>query len=198
MNRRHFSIIAGTSFLSTASLAKALDAKSFEIQIKGGVRLIETWKGLQQRENLWQKQWLRIANIEYDVVRSESVLRPFVGTVRTMVISMFSVKHLDRSEAEAERLTEAVPSLPGGANAYTIEYDLKFEPTDRSWSFMSGKSRTSLQTMFGNQDWIDLRASDVDEGKGVHGLIVKAFATPPDAPKRKAPSVDKARGRAEA
>jgi hypothetical protein len=171
-------LVLSTLALPVWSEAKAVDPKSFEVQVKNGVRIINDWKYLKQdNEGLWQKQWLLIREIKYDVVKSESALRPFIGTLQALVVSMFSTKQQTRAEAEAGQIIEEAPRVPGGKNAYTLEYDLKFEPTATEWLFLEGKARTSLQLMVGRDDWTELSVEEMRDGGGMHGHIVRAFAT---------------------
>ncbi len=187
ISRRGILVLASAA-LPTWSAAQAIDPKSFEIQVKNGVRLVNDWKFLKQdNDGLWQKQWLLVGDIKYDVVKSESALRPLVGTLQVSVVSMFGVKQPTRAEAEAGHNIEDAPRVPGGKNAYTLEYDFKFEPSDAGWSFLEGKARTSLQLMLGRDDWIDLSAAEMRDGGGMHGHIVRAFATPVPLKKKPQP-----------
>lgn len=187
ISRREILVLASAA-LPTWSIAQSIDPKSFEIQIKNGVRLVNDWKFLKQdSDSLWQKQWLLVDDIKYDVVKSESALRPLVGTLQVSVVSMFGVKQPTRAEAEAEHKIEEAPRVPSGKNVYTLEYDLKFEPSDAGWSFLEGKARTSLLLMLGLHDWINLSATEMRDGGGMHGHIIRAFATPVPLKKKPQP-----------
>lgn len=188
MNRRDLFTLVSSALLPAFAVGKPSDPKSFEAQVKNGTGLLNKWISLKQGEDgLWQKQWLLVDSTKYDVVKSESALRPFVGTLRTTVLSMFTVNHASRSAAEADRTVEDAPDVPGGKNAYTLEYDLKFEPTDIGWLFLEGRARTSLQLMLGRDNWIELSASELREGGGMHGHIVRAFATAVPSTKNSSP-----------
>lgn len=196
MKRRELLALASWVALPSFAAETLPDPKSFEAQVKNGVRLLHEWTYLKQgMDGLWQKQWLLVDTTKYDVVKSESALRPLVGTLRTSVVSMFSGKHADRADAETDRTVENAPRVLGGKNAYTLEYDLKFEPTSTGWAFLEGKARTSMQLMLGQENWIELSASELREGRGMHGHVVRAFATPAplknsNPPKRAAPRRD--------
>lgn len=188
MKRRDFLALASGISLSSFAIAKLSDPKSFEGQVKNGVRVLHEWTHLKQgTDGLWQKQWLAVSSTKYDVVKSESALRPLIGTLQTTVMSMFSVKHADRSDAEVDRTVENAPGVPGGKNAYTLEYELKFEPTRTGWSFLEGRARTSMQLMLGRESWIELSVSELRQGGGMHGQVVRAFATTPPSLKKSQP-----------
>lgn len=188
MKRRDLLALASWIALPSLATAKLPDPKLFEGQVKNGVRVLHEWTHFKRgTDGLWQKQWLLVSSTKYDVVKSESALRPLIGTLQTTVVSMFGVKHADRSDAEVDRTVEDAPSVPGGKNAYTLEYELKFEPTRTGWSFLEGKARTSMQLMLGRESWVELSASDLRQAGGMHGHVVRAFAASPTSLKKSPP-----------
>jgi hypothetical protein len=111
-SRRDFLVLASAALPMLGS-AHAIGPKSFEIQVKNGVRLVNDWISLKQdNDDLWQKQSLLVNEIKYDVVKSESALRPLVGIIQVSVVSMFSVKQHTRAEAESEQNIEDTPRVP--------------------------------------------------------------------------------------
>ena len=59
--------------LPFVSKAQTTNPESFEIQVKNGRRLVNEWKHLtQDKEGLWQKNFLFVSNIKYDVVKTAS------------------------------------------------------------------------------------------------------------------------------
>ena len=178
ISRRTIFLMA-PAILPTWSQAQAVDPKTFEAQVNNGIRLINEWKFLKQGDDgLWQKQWLTLSDIKYDVIKSESALRPLVGTIQAKIISLFSARHPNRTQAELESFIEDAPDIPGGKKTNTLEKDIHIEQSKTSWIFFKGKARTSIQLMVGSYNWIDLPAAEMREKGGMHGHIVRAFATP--------------------
>ena len=167
--------------LPFVSKAQTTNPESFEIQVKNGRRLVNEWKHLtQDKEGLWQKNFLFVSNIKYDVVKTASALRPFIGILEVSVLKAAGTKHLTRIEAENEVEIEDAPRVPGGKNAFVLEYDLKFEPRSSGWQFLEGKSRTSLF----DDTWKNIPLELARSGEGVSGYIVRSFATPVSTQKK--------------
>lgn len=179
-------LFMAASALPLASKAQTIDPESFEIQVKNGVRLVNKWKHLtQDKEGLWQKHFLFVSNIKYDVIKTASALRPFIGTLEVSVLKAAGIKHLTRIDAENEAEIEDAPRVPGGKNAFVLEYDLKFEPRYSGWQFLEGKSRTSLF----DDTWEDIPLELARSGEGVSGYIVRSFATPVLTKKKNNPKI---------
>ena len=177
-------IFIAASALPLVSKAETTSPVSFEIQVKNGERLVNEWRHLtQDKEGLWQKNFLFVSNIKYDVIKTTSALRPFIGTLEVSVLKAASIKHLTRIEAENEVEIEDAPRVPGGKNAFVLEYDLKFESRSSGWQFLEGKSRTSLF----DDVWKDIPLELSRSGEGVSGYIIRSFATPASTKKKKNP-----------
>lgn len=177
-------IFIAASALPLVSKAETTSPESFEIQVKNGERLVNEWRHLtQDKEGLWQKNFLFVSNIKYDVIKTTSALRPFIGTLEVSVLKAASIKHLTRIEAENEVEIEDAPRVPGGKNAFVLEYDLKFESRSSGWQFLEGKSRTSLF----DDVWKDIPLELSRSGEGVSGYIIRSFATPASTKKKKNP-----------
>ncbi len=179
-------IFIAASALPLVSKAETTSPESFEIQVKNGERLVNEWRHLtQDKEGLWQKNFLFVNNIKYDVIKTTSALRPFIGTLEVSVLKAASIKHLTRIEAENEVEIEDAPRVPGGKNAFVLEYDLKFESRSSGWQFLEGKSRTSLF----DDVWKDIPLELSRSGEGVSGYIIRSFATPASTKKKKNPQM---------
>lgn len=179
-------LFMAASALPLAGKAQTIDPESFEIQVKNGERLVNEWKHLtQDKEGFWQKHFLFVSNIKYDVIKTASALRPFIGILEVSVLKAAGIKHLTRIDAENEVEIEDAPRVPGGKNAFVLEYDLKFEPRSSGWQLLEGKSRTSLF----DDTWKDIPLELARSGEGVSGHIVRSFATPVLTKKKNNPKI---------
>lgn len=180
MNRRN--LLSFVSFPFAASLcfrthAANLDPQSFETQMVNATTAINRWTALyQNKEGYWYKQWLYVSDQHVDAIRTQSVLRPLVGTLKTRVKVMFGVARETRETANMETVV-AEDTKTGRKNEYAIDYDLKFAPKGNSWVFFEGKSHTSMQNLMGDDSWVTLTAADLLEKSSMHTLIIGIFST---------------------
>lgn len=179
-------IFMAASALPVISEAQTIDPESFELQVNNGVRLVNEWKRISQdKEGLWQKNFLFVSEVKYDVIKSESVLRPFIGTLKASILKAAGVKHPDKIDAEKELAIEDAPNVPGGKNAYVLEYDLKFESRAGGWPFLEGRVRDSLT----GGGWSNIPVTLARSGEGVSGYVARSFATPVPRKRKTSPSV---------
>lgn len=179
MQRRSFSVFAGVlTGLSVLSAAAGplppLSPQSFEKQMTSGVASLNRWDGLyQNKEGLWYRQFMSVSRPVVDVIKSESALRPLVGTFKAQVKVMFGAPQMTQQEAKLETSSE---EYAGGLNEYTIDYDLKFVPKGKAWVFSEGTSYTSLQKRVGRTTPVALTPEDLSSNPSVHTQIVEMLS----------------------
>lgn len=183
MNRRHFATLAAAVAaiaFSPLSSAAGLSPQSFEAQMRRAIDALNARVDLTERNNgTWVRSWMKVSDVEIDVLKSDSALRPYVGTFKAEVTIMFGAERATRAEAAAETEVEAAPSVPSGKNQYSIKYDLKFAPKGSAWEFWQGKSITSLRAMMGDAAWFELTPANIQEKKSVHTIIIGVLSKPP-------------------
>lgn len=197
MKRRHILVFPACTVLPAAAKAVRSDPKAFEAMVLDSVRRLNDWKKvIQNKDGLWQKRRLEVSKPKYDVVRSESALRPLVGTLQMYVHSIGHVPNSDRSAAEQElAVAEGGPLGIDGKDWVTIEYQLQFEPRDAGWVFFAGKCLNSMTVKInqatGSADkWYELTPEEL-KATSVHAEVLRAFDPPPakrggPAPSRRA------------
>lgn len=181
MNRRN--LISSVSFPFAALLcfpihAANLEPQSFEAQMVSGTAEIDKLTALyQNKEGFWYKQWSSVLDQHVDVIRTQSSLRPLVGTLKTRVKVMFGAAREIRETAVMESVVEENLKT-GRKNEYTIDYDLKFAPKGNSWVFFEGKSHTSMQDLLGDDSWVILTSASLLEKSSVHTRIISILSAP--------------------
>lgn len=142
---------------------------------------INKWTALyQNKEGFWFKQWLSVSDLHVDAIRTQSALRPLVGTLKIRVKVMFGIAHENREMADMESAVEE-DTKRGRKNEYTIDYDLKFAPKGNSWVFFEGKSHTSMQNLLGDASWAVLTSADLLDKPSIHTRIIGLLSTPTKA-----------------
>ena len=184
MNRRNLLFFASlpiSASLCFPTQAANLDAQSFEAQIANATAVINNWTAFyQNKDGLWYKQWLSVSDQSVDAIRTQSALRPLVGTLKTRVKVMFGVARETREMADLESAVEE-DAKTGRKNEYAIDYDLKFVPKGNSWVFFEGKSHTSMQDLMGDDSWTVLTYAALHEKPSMHTRIIGIFSTPKKA-----------------
>lgn len=164
------------------------DPKAFEAQVQKGVAQINEWKRIsQQKDGQWQKRRLEVSQLKYDVIRTESALRPLIGTVRMYV---HSIGHLSRPDSESAAselaIADGTPLGVGGKDWVTTEYELQFEPSERGWVFFQGKALNSMSIKISEAvgqkaTWYELTPPD-STTETLHAIVLRAFEPPQAAP----------------
>lgn len=196
MKRRSVISAALCTVLSVKAKSPLVDPRGFETQVLSAIRQLNEWKRVSQREDgRWQKRRLDITNPTYDVVKSESALRPLIGTLRMYVHNIGHAIRDAREEAEQELGIESAGPLGiDGKDWITAEYELQFEPTERGWLFFHGRCVNSMTVQLsrmnpqgGGANWYELTRAELEK-KTMHAVVLLAFEPPARAKRDREPA----------
>jgi hypothetical protein len=156
-------------------------------------RLLDSLKRASNtKEGLWYKEWFSMFEPKLDVLRSESALRPLVGTLQVRIRVMQGALRDSKDAALAESVVGEALST-GSKNGYTVDYDLRFEPKGNAWMFLDGKSHTSVQDIIGDHSWATLTPGMLREHPNtIHSLIIEILSRsggPQKTPQKRAAQV---------
>lgn len=162
--------------------------KAFEVQVLSAIQMLNQWNVVTQKQDgRWQKRRLDVTTPKYDVVRSESALRPLTGTLRMYVHTIGHAVHNDRDSADQElALADGGPLGVDGKDWVTTEYDLQFEPSERGWMFFQGKCLNSMTIQLSraqgtSPQWYELTRTELEK-KTMHAVVLRAFEPSQYAP----------------
>lgn len=185
MKRRHLLVIPACAIVPAFAKTTQANPKAFETLVLESTRRLNDWKKVvQNKEGLWQKRRLEVSKPKYDVVRSESALRPLVGTLQMYVHSIGHLPNSDRDAAEQElAIADGGPLGIDGKDWVTIEYQLQFEPRDAGWIFFAGKCLNSMtvkinQATGAADKWYELTPEEL-KATSIHAEVLRAFDPPP-------------------
>lgn len=183
MNRRLLLLLFAVPCTPLGVFAQSLAPRSFEVQIRQNAKnLISNWSLVREYQGQWRKLQVLHAEIEaIDVVKSESLLYPFVGKVSILIGLEYGQLVETKEEAEGQRRDPKRAPDPMEINV--VSFDLQFVPGDTAWRFLSGLSRSSASAMIGGNQWIPL--TPIMLRSGPYGAIINALSTPVAAAKLK-------------
>lgn len=172
LNRRGWLTAAAALAAPQQSWAQSAAPKQFEAQVRRGARgLHDSQVVLKGDDGLWRKHWLALDELDYDVVRTPSALRPLMGTLGVKLAVRAGSAHADRRSAEMAQ---------SGADAQGmrfVRYDLWFKPEATHWSFVDGSASSSPHARLEqDRQWWDVTAAAIRGGATLDATIVAAFA----------------------
>lgn len=187
MQRRNLIALIAVCSMSLSAQGALLSPQSFETQIRQGVKKLTGWESVDQnKDGTWRKVSLFQTNIlKLDVVKSESLLRPYMGTLHMTFNLVFSDSFPTRESAAAS-LMHIQKDL---GNTSTFECEYQFAPGDVRWEFVSGRTRSSASFAAGDYDWFPLNAATINNDGNIHKAVVEVLSSP--SPKSSKPAASK-------
>jgi hypothetical protein len=170
LNRRCW-LAAAAAALAAPQLSFAQSAvpKQFEAQMRRGARgLHDSQAVLKGEDGLWRKHWLAVDELQYDVIRTPSALRPLMGTLGVQLAVRTGSAHADRRSAEMVQTDAQATRF--------VRYDLWFQPETSHWSFVDGSAFSSPHARLEqDRQWWDVTAAGIRAGSTLDANIVAAF-----------------------
>jgi hypothetical protein len=164
----------GAAAVTPAARAGSAAPKLFELQMRRGAqRLHESTAVLQGADGTWRRHWLAVDELNYDVVRNASLLRPTLGTLGLKLALRTGAAHAQRRSAEQDRTAP----LAAGAARF-VRYDLWFRPEGTHWSFMDGDASMSSQSEMVDRQWWSVTAASARAAATLDAAVIAAFTTP--------------------
>mgnify|MGYP003513663302 CR=1 FL=1 len=172
LNRRCWLAAAAALAAPQLSWAQSAAPKQFEAQVRRGARgLHDSQAVLKGEDGLWRKHWLAVDELQYDVIRTPSALRPLMGTLGVQLAVRTGSAHADRRSAEM-----AQQAQPEAQATRFVRYDLWFQPEASHWSFVDGSASSSPHARLEqDRQWWDVTAAGIRAGSTLDANIVAAF-----------------------
>lgn len=176
LNRRCWLAAAAALAAPQLSFAQSAVPKQFEAQVRRGARgLHDSQAVLKGEDGLWRKHWLVVDELQYDVVRTPSALRPLMGTLGVKLAVRSGSAFADRRSAEMAQA--ARPTQSDAQGTRFVRYDLWFQPEAAHWSFVDGSASSSPHARLEqDRQWWDVTAAGIRAGSTLDATIVAAFA----------------------
>ena len=177
MYRRLFIFSVANVYASPNIFAQSLPPKSFASQINKNSKILEkSWSYLISDQNAkWKKLYATQVEVDsIDVVKSESLLYPYMGKLVIRMNIVHGEFVATKEEAKAQARDPKKMNDPGASVSNVFE--LQFASEEKSWRFISGRSKNSAAAIAGAPDWFALTPVIIRDGP--FGSIMNLLSMP--------------------